>query len=84
MEYSLHEKNTFHEYRQKYKPRGPSVLNNCHIRAKTEKTKIDEQIKGIFSSLCQQDPELVTFESIPQDHKKIQGPLRIGCVLSGG
>jgi len=84
MNLALHEKSDFHRYREKYIPNVPEVLKSEHIKPKLTPLHVNESIKKIFTELCAREPAFVSFESVKDADNKIQAPLRVGVVLSGG
>lgn len=61
----------------------PALLKAAELAVKTSKCTVDEGIKPLFPAMTE-NPESVLFEAAEPQPDKINTPLRIGCVLSGG
>jgi hypothetical protein len=62
----------------------PKVLLAQELNVVTHEVPVLEQIKALFPSLTATPPLACTFSEAPINKEKINSPLRIGCVLSGG
>lgn len=61
----------------------PTVLSAEEVKIHTQKVTVEDAIKPLFPAMTE-NPLACTFEPTAAEPGKINPPLRIGCVLSGG